>query len=42
MNPQPLLDLLKPQRITEIVDIAQRNGISLDLSPLGFFHYHLN
>jgi len=27
---------------TEIVDIAQRNGISLDLSPLGFFHYHLN
>ncbi len=22
MNPQPLLDLLKPQRITEIVDIG--------------------
>jgi hypothetical protein len=27
---------------TKIVDIAQSNGISLDLSPLGFFHYHLN
>lgn len=37
MNPQPLLDLLRPQRITEIVDIGANpiDGSSLQANVNG-------